>query len=190
MVRKIVAFAGVQGSGKDYRCQQLEKIDYKKMAFADALRKILFVTLGIPYELGMEKYEELKQTPLYNGQTLRHMLEHLGTEGIRKYDNDFWVKCLIKDIEDLPEDVNVCISDLRFYNEYKYIKEFCDSKGYAFEFIFCDYHSERYQMNNPHASARLANFLKDVGYSDGDFIKDEDMQIYIESMDVINTKVI
>lgn len=184
MTRKIIAFAGCEGSGKDYRCQQLLKQGtYKKMAFADALRKIIFLVLGFSYEEGMEKYEELKKTPVYNGQTLRQMLEHLGTEGIRYYDNDFWAKCLIKDLEQVPEDTNVCVSDLRFYNEYKYLKEFCDAKGYEFSFVFCDYHSDRYRDFNPHASARLANFLKEVGYQDGDEITDNDMQIYIESME-------
>ena len=92
MVKKVTAFVRVQRSGKSYRCAQLVKQgDYVTLAFADALRKILFVTLGIPYEEGMATYEELKHTPLYNGQTLRNMLDHLGTEGIRKYDNDFWV---------------------------------------------------------------------------------------------------
>ncbi len=186
MTRKIIAFAGKAQSGKTYRCSQLVKQgNYKQMAFADALRKILFVTLGIPFEEGMLKYEELKKTPLYNGQTLRNMLEHLGTEGIRHYDNDFWAKCLIKDIESVPEDINICVSDLRFYNEYKYLKEFCDQRGYDFSFVFCDYHSDGYQDFNPHASARLANFLKEVGYQDGDEITDDDMQIYIESMDVL-----
>lgn len=47
----------------------------------------------------MEHYDELKMTPLYNGQTLRNMMEHLGTEGIRYYDNDFWAKCLLREIE-------------------------------------------------------------------------------------------
>ena len=186
MTRKIMAFAGKAGSGKDFRCQQLLKQgNYKRMAFADALRKIMFLTLGIPFGQGMEHYEELKKTPLYNGQNLRQMLEHLGTEGIRHYDNDFWCKCLIKDLDEVPEDLNICISDLRFYNEYKYLKEYCDKKGYEFSFIFCDYRSERYQEFNPHASARLANFLKEIGYADGDEIKDDDMQIYIESMDAL-----
>ena len=115
----------------------------------------------------------------------RKFLEFMGTEGIRHYDNDFWCKCLLKDIEEVPEDTNICISDLRFYNEYKYLKEYCDKKGYEFSFVFCDYRSERYQDFNPHASARLANFLKEIGYADGDEIKDDDMQIYIESMDAL-----
>ena len=116
----------------------------------------------------------------------RYFLEKLGTEGIRKYDKDFWAKALIKDIEEVPEELNICVSDLRFHNEYKYLKEYAEEHGYIFEFIFCDYHSERYQENNTHASARLAEFLKDVGYEDGDLIKAEDMQHYIEALEEVN----
>ena len=195
MSRKIVAFAGVQGSGKDYRCTQFVKQgNYKKMAFADALRKIAFTSLGIPVDKGMNNYEWLKANQCISVSfsdgtntniNFRKFLEFMGTEGIRYYDNDFWCKCLVKDIEDVDEDLNICISDLRFYNEYKYIKEYCDKNNYEFSFIFCDYHSDRYNGFNEHASARLANFLKEIGYSDGDTIKDEDMQIYIESMDAL-----
>ena len=190
-----MAFAGVQGSGKDYRCQQLLKQgNYKKMAFADALRKIAFTSLGIKVDKGLENYEWMKangciRTTLEDGSDVtinfRKFLEFMGTEGIRSYDNDFWCKCLIKDIDNTDEKLNICISDLRFYNEYKYLKEYCDKKGYEFSFIFCDYRSERYQDFNPHASARLGNFLKEIGYADGDEIKDDDMQIYIESMDAL-----
>lgn len=195
MTRKIMAFAGVQGSGKDYRCQQLLKQgNYKKMAFADALRKIAFTSLGIKVDKGLENYEWMKangciKTTFEDGSDVtinfRKFLEFMGTEGIRSYDNDFWCKCLIKDIDNTDEKLNICISDLRFYNEYKYLKEYCDKKGYEFSFIFCDYHSERYDPFNTHASARLANFLKEIGYADGDEIKDDDMQIYIESMDAL-----
>ena len=194
-MRKIVAFAGKAGSGKDFRCQQLLKQgNYKKMAFADALRKIAFTSLGIKVDKGLENYEWMKangciRTTFEDGSAVtinfRKFLEFMGTEGIRSYDNDFWCKCLIKDIDEIPEDLNICISDLRFYNEYKYLKEYCDNKGYEFSFIFCDYHSDRYNPFNIHASARLANFLKEIGYADGDEIKDDDMQIYIESMDAL-----
>lgn len=195
MTRKITAFAGVQGSGKDYRCQQLLKQgNYKKMAFADALRKIAFTSLGVKVDKGLENYEWMKangciRTIFEDGSDVtinfRKFLEFMGTEGIRSYDNDFWCKCLIKDIDNTDEKLNICISDLRFYNEYKYLKEYCDKKGYEFSFIFCDYHSDRYDPFNTHASARLANFLKEIGYADGDEIKDDDMQIYIESMDAL-----
>lgn len=183
MTRSIIAFAGFQGSGKDYRCNELVQTQgYTKLAFATALRRITFTALGYTYEYGMEHYEELKQTELINGMTLRNIMEKLGTEGIRHYDNDFWVRCLIHDIEELPEDANVCISDLRFYNEYDGIKQYCDEKGYEFKLIFCDFHSERYDNKNTHASAKLASFLSGIGYKDGAEVADKYMQIYINSL--------
>lgn len=182
MARKIVAFAGKAGSGKDFRCNTLvAHHGYKKLAFADALRRIAFVTLGYDYEWGMAHYDELKQTDIINGLNFRNILENLGTEGIRYYDNDFWARCLITTIDRLPEEQNICVSDLRFYNEYSALKEYCDNKGYDFEFIFCDFHSDRYEENNTHASARLAGFLKDIGYEDGQPIDDKYMQMYIHS---------
>lgn len=194
MTRKIIAFAGVAGSGKDYRCLQLEKQgNFKKMAFADALRKIAFVSLGV--DQSEANYEWMKANnsvvTRFNeeqavGISFRKFLEFLGTEGIRAYDKDFWAKCLIKDIDELPEEVNVCVSDLRFHNEYKALRDYAMSHGCEFEFVFCDYHSDRYEEKNFHASARLAGFLKDVGYEDGDHIKDEDMQHYIDALEEVS----
>ena len=192
MTRKVIAFAGYAGSGKDYQCQQLVKQgDYKKIAFADALRKIAFANLGLAIEKAPQNYEWMKANPCIsvtlkdgtsNSISLRKFLEFMGTEGIRYYDNDFWVKCLLKEIDKLDSDINVCISDLRFHNEYQLLKDFCNRKGYEFKLIFCDYHSNRYEEFNTHASACLANFLKDIGYKDLDIVKEEDMEIYVTSM--------
>lgn len=193
MTRKIVAFAGLEGSGKNYRCDQLVKQgNYKSMAFADALRRVAFASIGMPFEAGMKQYEWMKAHPCIHitdednaeySINFRKFLEYLGTEGIRHYDKDFWARALIKDIDELPDTINVCVSDLRFHNEYKYLKEYAQEHGYEFEFIFCDYHSDRYKTDNGHASARLAAFLKEVGYEDGDRIKEEDMQHYIDALE-------
>ena len=201
MTRRIIAFAGKAGLGKSFRCQQLAKQgNFKSMAFADALRDIAFSSLGIDKELGQKYYEDLKaldcievmvcdqQGDLHQHirMNFRKFLEYMGTEGIRKYDKDFWARALVNHIDGLPEDVNVCVSDLRFHNEYKFLKEYADSHSCEFEFIFCDYHSDRYEENNGHASARLAAFLKEVGYEDGDHIKDEDMQHYISALEELS----
>ena len=195
MVRKIIAFAGYEGSGKSFRCQQLVKQgNYTKMSFADALRRVAFKSLGFPVEEGMKQYDWFKLNPCVtlttqdgasHSITFRKFLEYLGTEGIRTYSKDFWAHCLLHDIELLPNEMNVCIDDLRFHNEYKYLKQFADEHGYEFEFIFCDYHSDRYIEHNLHASARLASFLKEVGYEDGDTIKEDDMQHYINALDEV-----
>lgn len=40
-MRKVIAFAGRQGSGKSFRCSSLVKTqNYKSLAYADALRKL------------------------------------------------------------------------------------------------------------------------------------------------------
>ena len=53
----------------------------------------------------------------------RAFLEKLGTQGIRKYDNDFWCKCLVNTLKE-KNYKKVCISDMRFINEYSYSETF------------------------------------------------------------------
>lgn len=178
--RQIIAFIGRAGSGKDYQCELLVSNNgFYKMAFADALRKILFITLNIPYEQGLQQYDSLKKTPLYNGQTLRDMMEHLGTEGIRYYDNDFWAKCMIKELQNTQKN-KICVSDMRFYNEYHILKEFALRNNYDFKVIFCNYVSDRYQVDNTHASAKMANYFAIKAFNDLQEITHKDMIEYKE----------
>ena len=94
MTRKITAFAGVQGSGKDYRCQQLLKQgNYKKMAFADALRKIAFTSLGVKVDKGLENYEWMKangciRTTFEDGSDVTTKIaDILSAKNIREFKN-------------------------------------------------------------------------------------------------------
>lgn len=177
-MKQIISFIGRAGSGKDYQCNLLEKQGYKKLAFADALRDIAFSSLGLDVNLSLKHYESLKSincieiTDRYENSLWQHVqmnfrkyLELLGTQGIRKYDNDFWVKCLIKTIKDNKLDL-VCISDMRFANEYYCIRNFAQENNYNFKCVFCNYHSDRYQHVNNHESARLANNLVNLGFKD------------------------
>lgn len=187
--KEIVAFVGNAGSGKDYQCDLLVKRGYQHAAFADALRNIAFSCLDI--EGYIHEYDYLKKNECItitheNGNetkiTFRKLLERLGTEGIRKYDNDFWCKALVKTIKD-NNYKKVCISDMRFYNEYKWLKQFAEENGYKFKVIFCDYHSDRYDYNNPHVSARLANYFVDNGYKDLQELTDKDFREFLGQMD-------
>mgnify|MGYP003307795196 CR=1 FL=1 len=120
-MRKVIAFIGVEGSGKGYSCQRLLMTKgFKKTSFANTLRDVAFHTLGMTFEEVMKKYEELKQTELMNGLNFRNILENLGS-AIRKYDKDFWAKGVLNFISNTP--YNVCIDDLRYPNEYKILKE-------------------------------------------------------------------
>lgn len=181
--KKIIAFVGRAGSGKDYQSSLLVEQGYHKMAFADALRKIAFTALGIDYNWGMENYDWLKQNEIIPTShfNFRDVLEKLGTEGIRKYDDNFWAKCLVKDLEDNKYS-HVCISDLRFPNEYLALWYYATTANYEFKCIFCDYKSERYQEQNNHASAALSNYFANRGFQDLQEITYEDIQEYMKSI--------
>lgn len=175
--RKIIAFCGFEKSGKDYSCQRLVTVKgFKKVAFADALRDISFTLLGYSTEDGMSHYEDLKKTELFNGLNFRNILENLGS-AIRKYDRDFWAKTVLYQIKELSPK-NICISDLRYKNEYNVLKKFCEANDIEFKLVFCDYKSEDYNPNNPHESAKLAKYIKELGYRDQEEVRDEDMLMY------------
>ena len=175
-MRKVIAFCGFEKSGKSYSAQRLMMTrKFKHLAFADALRDVAFNIIGMNFADGMKQYEELKKTDLINGLTFRNILENLGS-GIRKYDKDFWVRAVIKLISNCPD--NVCISDLRYPNEYLLLKDFCDKNEIEFKLVFCDYHSEDYRDDNPHESARFAKYLKELGYEDQQYVKEEDVLQY------------
>lgn len=187
--RKIVAFVGRAGSGKDYQCSLLTEKGYRKVAFADALRDIAFSCFDIPYEFGMQRYEEMKakedcikvltEDSLHE-LNFRQFLEYLGTQGIRKYDNDFWCNCLIKTLKETTD--NICISDMRFINEYDKLKQFAEENDYELKVIFCDYPSGRYQTNNKHESARMGNYFAECGYKDLSVLTERDMNKFRQSL--------
>ncbi len=187
-MKKIIAFVGHHGSGKDYRCKQLVAEGYKKLAFADPLRAIFFCMLGLSVEEGNKRYDELRKTVIFKdgdrSVTGKFMIERLGTEGIRKYDKDFLIKCLLREIESLPDGVNVCISDLRVPAEYRALKSFTDRCHMDFEVIFCDYRSERYDASSGHSTLRMPEFLLAKGYADGNLVSDADMQEFCANANV------
>jgi hypothetical protein len=53
--------------------------------------------------------------------TYRRFLLDLGAFG-RKYNNDIWLNCLVKDAELSTDKIGYICSDVRFVNEYNYLK--------------------------------------------------------------------
>lgn len=184
--KEIIAFIGRAGSGKDYQCNLLKEKGYGHLAFADSLREIAFHSLGISQIDGEKYYTYLKENNIVKVQltptheinfNFRTYLETLGTQGIRKYDNDFWCRCLIKKLKE-GNYKKVCISDMRFINEYNYLKEYSEQNNYEFKVIFCNYRSDRYQDNNQHESALMGNYFATHGYANLEIIKDYQMKEY------------
>lgn len=175
-MRKVIAFCGFEQSGKDYSAKRLMLTrKFKKLAFADVLRDVAFNTIGLSYNDGMAKYEELKQTNLIDNLTFRNILENLGS-AVRKYDKDFWARAVVKCISSCVD--NICISDLRYTNEYWVVKKYCDENEINFKLVFCDYKSPNYRDDNPHESAQFARYLKDLGYEDQEYVREEDILRY------------
>ena len=162
--KQIIAFIGRAGSGKDYQSSLLEKRGFVKLAFADILRKITADVCRIKYEDMMDIYDDFKDGDIFPNYTGREVLENIGS-AIRKFDDLFWVNSVLNQIKQ-HDYKRVCISDMRYANEYKTLSSFCNKNGYEFKCIFCDYHSDRYQETNKHESAKLSNWLVLKGFKD------------------------
>ena len=124
--QEVIAFLGKAGSGKGFQADRFVKRGYKKLSFADPLRKMACHVIGLDYNEAMKKYDELKKTPLVNNLTFRNILENLGS-GVREIDEDFWVKAVIKGIRETTkniviDDEQIAISDnMSFKTEKKYV---------------------------------------------------------------------
>lgn len=176
MKRKVIAFCGVEKSGKDYSCSRLMMTKgFIKIAFADPLRSMAFQILGYSYKEGMTNYEELKKTKIYNDLTFRNILENIGS-AVRRFDMDFWARAVVKAVSSTTK--NVCISDMRYPNEFRVLKNYCDANDIELKVVFCNYKSPDYNDKNPHESAGMANYLLSLGYNDQEYVKEEDILMY------------
>lgn len=114
----IIGLSGYASAGKDSVAQILvEKFGYKRMAFADAIRDILY-TLdplthnGLHVKTVVDDYgwDIAKQDV-----EIRRLLQVLGTEvGRNVFGDDVWVDVLISKLEPMDK---VVITDVRFPNE-------------------------------------------------------------------------
>jgi hypothetical protein len=113
---RIVAFAGVAGSGKstasDYLCK---KHGYVRVKFADPLKEMLSAIGLTPQHLE----GDLKEKPLFFGKSPRYLMITLGTEWARNLIHpDFWVSLWCNRVwELLKEGKRVTVDDVRFPNE-------------------------------------------------------------------------
>lgn len=175
MKKKITAFIGPIGSGKDYRCALLEQQGYQKIAFADSLRELTWAIIGwhpdntFEYDLfKSEEFHNMIHDELPNiAFTGREFLQRLGTDARKILDQDIWLKAFKKRIEESKHD-KFCVSDLRFENELEFIKSLGDT--YEVEIIFTNYKSPRYNCTDSHDSEKLAQEFLRQEYDDGDII--------------------
>lgn len=129
----LLGLCGAKRSGKDTVASILvEEHGFKRLAFADAIRDALYaldpivieelnVTEVYSYRLtelvDSAGWEDAKKVP-----EVRRLLQHMGFEAIRQFDDNFWVDVVFKQIDDVDE--NYVITDVRFLNEVQAVEAY------------------------------------------------------------------
>lgn len=178
--KKLICYIGVMGSGKSYRTKKMcrENPDFVEINVADTLRNVVWKTIGWTPQTE-ERYELFKESVFISSSlpsvkfTGRDILQRLGTDGIRSIDPNFWINAWKNAVYDniYFKEKSVVCSDVRFVNEVFAALEL-ENKNIHTEFVFCDYHSNRYDKNSKHESEKLAQWLKKTypDLKDGDII--------------------
>jgi cytidylate kinase len=174
----IIALTGYARSGKDTACDMLQNNynpNYIKISFATTIYNMLATMLGTSVEV----INDMKVTGgVIPGTdcTIRKALQTLGTEwGRELIDEDIWAKTLINKVRQIDEEyghVNICISDLRFINEVRVLKQYEEDTGNIVKIVGIRRHSE--QPQTFHASEMDIQTIFDkycdtIINNDGDF---------------------
>ena len=177
---KIHVYIGLLQSGKTTTAKEDQEIhtgEKRDVSFADAVRECAWNILDWR-PINHQSYENFKKThviTLSNKQgeivslTGREFLQRLGTDAIRKFDENFWIIQLLKKISHLRmnEDVDhVYITDCRFWNEARSLKE---RFGEDVEFIYCDWQGQG--VFDGHESEVFANEFKKKGMKHREIIE-------------------
>lgn len=151
---QIIAFTGQAKNGKSEYCARIHKhianlltakyadsdIEFEqdttviKKSFAYALKELLRKVYGGSYD---NWYGSKKEEPLEDGISARQRLKIFGTDVVRTYDDDFWIKILRRELiqssnhaSALDTRAIILIDDVRFDNEARMLKEFPNTKIY------------------------------------------------------------
>lgn len=125
----IIGLSGYAQSGKDTVANILvEKHGYRRVAFADPIRNLLYemdplleASNSIDYRLQdlVDFYGWDKVKVQY--PEVRRLLQELGVGARKLFGDTFWINEALSDVA--PQD-KVVVSDVRFENEAKWIQEF------------------------------------------------------------------
>lgn len=143
-IKHVIGITGPKRSGKDTSAAYLKSMfDYEPLAFAEPMKDILCLTFGISRDvlddfknlmdshkiLGVESYGafvEDEDDYVEFTTDMRQVLQRFGTEAMKKhFGTDVWAQKLVQDAL-MWNMENVVVSDLRFLNEYEYLKEHCE----------------------------------------------------------------
>jgi len=180
---EVVAFVGVIGSGKDYQANLLVDKGFVRIDFKDELLDMVSDLVGYnvrddydwfkEHVVGIRRPENrLLEYHAHNDSELarvrgamtgRQMLQRFGTEVMRKRDPDYWAKAWHRRaMVAIHQGKSVTCADCRFMNEVGHVNK----TRVPAKFIFCDYHSSRYDAKSKHVSERMAQDLLFGGLKD------------------------
>lgn len=176
---EIIGLIGVIGSGKDYLCNTYTDKGFKRLAFADSSKDLLWEVLQWKPISEKEEMDFKDSYKLYIDNNKNDFHRISGRELIinfseklkQNFGKDIWIDNLILKIKKgIIKNYNkFIISDVRFIEEVYKINDFCSYRDKEFkdkvnlQFIFCNYKSNRYNIiNNP--SELLAQSLIKKGY--------------------------
>lgn len=156
----IALYSSTMQSGKTEIAKYLErKYNFKKMKFAFGIKQMIYVFIS-PFVLDAKEYiEGSKKNEIIPviGKTSRYLQQTLGSEwGRDLVGNDIWINCL--DAR-RPKNKDVVIDDMRFENEFEYIK---NNNGICIKVVTGSHKTVDHRSEN-----RLNNFEFDyVIYND------------------------
>ena len=168
----VIGLTGRAGAGKDTVADRLvAKHGFTKMSFAGPLKDIL---LSVNPILGFHPMHPGTLITLSEALTdcggedgvkklfpkYRSYAQKLGTEGVRKYDPDFWINTAIKEVVKLPRDARVVFTDVRFPNEAATIQRFF-GRDYTTELWFVDRPESGLRSVTAHASEEHAGAMNE-----------------------------
>lgn len=112
-ISRRIGIIGKAGSGKSASSSYLvRQYGFTRIGLADKLKEIC---------------KELWPEEFLNGNKPRKLLQTIGTEVFRGYDEEVWVKYVLRQIQDMETEIGVpllwVVDDIRFKNEVTLLKE-------------------------------------------------------------------
>ena len=127
MPKKIIGITGKANAGKTTAANYIaDKYDFRRVAFADPLKKGLAEFTGLPLRMFYDQNIKNIDIPEYNNTSLRYMMQFVGTECFRdNFGINFWVNRMLLEIENLDKEGvdNIVIDDIRYQEESEMVKE-------------------------------------------------------------------
>lgn len=194
MDKNIICFLGMKTCGKDYNAEAFINSGYKKIAFADPLRDIVWKILGYtPDKKDTISYTDFKNCVLTTEKkckifniipwykdfvvtTIRKILQNTGSVFKELFGETYWANLWYKEVLN-SEINNIVCTDARFTYELKKILSL-SKRGYKITFVWCQHEGADYIniLKDNHESEELSQFMynnrKQYGLYDGCVLKE------------------